>query len=115
MDVKKIVDSIIFLSVITAAMGQKLINDVMYKSSRDYLRQPNHRPVRAPNPNDNFHDSQFKFAISILHLSLIDKSNESVYYSPYGIYRLLLLAYFGAKNKTKEELEIALDLDRNVG
>lgn len=86
MDVKNIVGSIIFLSVISAAMGQKLIDDVMYKPSRDYLRQPNHRPVRAPNSNDNFYDSQLKFAISILHLSLIDKSNESVYYSSYGIY-----------------------------
>ena len=97
MDVKSIVGSIILLSVISAAMGQqKSFDDVMYKLSQDYLRQSNHRPVRAS--NSNFSNSQLKFTISILQLSLKDKSNESVYYSPYGIYRLLLLTYLKIHN-----------------
>lgn len=71
MDVKSIVGSIIFLSVISAAMGQtlpyKVIYDILYKPPRDSLRQPNHRPAGAPNSNDSSYGSQLKFAISILH------------------------------------------------
>lgn len=63
--------------------------------------------------NDKSHYPQLKFAISLLNSLHQNVPNENVFYSPFGLYRLLLSIYFGAAGETEKELKTALGLIGN--
>lgn len=56
---------------------------------------------------------QLNFSISLLNLLQKDEPNESIFYSPYSVYRLLLLVYFGAGGDTENELKTVLGLTKS--
>lgn len=54
---------------------------------------------------------QQAFTVSLMDAINKATPNENVFFSPYSTYHALLLAYFGAKNETEEELRKALKLE----
>lgn len=62
----------------------------------------------------HFSHGQQKFSVSFLKAlnkqELQGGNQGNLIFSPYSIHRVLLLAYFGAKGKTKESLENVLNL-----
>ncbi|KAL5273881.1 hypothetical protein ACFFRR_000570 [Megaselia abdita] len=54
---------------------------------------------------------QQAFTVSLMDAINKATPNDNVFFSPYSTYHALLLAYFGAKNETKNELRKALRLE----
>lgn len=65
----------------------------------------------ASEPKDNLYLGQQKFTLNLLNALQEATPNESIFFSPHSTYHALLLAYFGAENKTLESLQSALFLD----
>lgn len=65
----------------------------------------------ASEPSDELYLGQQKFTLKMLKALQDATPNESIFFSPHSTYHALLLAYFGAENKTQESLESALSLN----
>lgn len=65
----------------------------------------------ASEPSDNLYLGQQKFTLNLLNALQEATPNESIFFSPHSTYHALLLAYFGAENKTQQSLQSALFLD----
>lgn len=61
--------------------------------------------------HSDLYRGQQAFSVSMLDAIQRATPNENVFFSPYSTYHALLLAYFGAKGPTEQELIKALNLD----
>lgn len=59
----------------------------------------------------NLYTGQQAFTVSLLDAINKATPNENVFFSPYSTYHALLLAYFGAKNQTEDNLRKTLKLE----
>ncbi|XP_055702056.1 serine protease inhibitor 88Ea-like [Phlebotomus papatasi] len=59
----------------------------------------------------NLYTGQQAFTLSLLDAINKATPNENVFFSPYSTYHALLLAYFGAKNQTEDNLRKTLKLE----
>lgn len=87
-----------------------LLFSIIHLSSQQCLSD-NDSQLLSKTARADLYRGQQAFTVSLMDAINKATPNDNVFFSPYSTFHALLLAYFGAKNETEDELRKALKLE----
>lgn len=90
--------------------GSLMLCLMIQLTQQQCLSDDDQTTISSKESKNKLYFGQQNFTVNLLDAINKATPNENIFFSPYSTYHALLLAYFGAKGQTEENLKNALHL-----